>query len=109
MEYCLRSSPFGLSNTMYLHVLCSHLMLTLIFRKKLPVPTPGRHVSNELDRLTRDYREFELETISVNVIKLKTSATDVQEAMAEVENYLQILKNIAKEVSQPIHRDNVFC
>lgn len=93
---------------MYLHVLCSHLMLTLIFRKKLPVPTPGRHVSNELDRLTRDYREFELETISVNVIKLKTSATDVQEAMAEVENYLQILKNIAKEVSQPIHRDNDF-
>ncbi|XP_065924822.1 myoferlin isoform X7 [Magallana gigas] len=66
-------------------------------RKKLPEPTPGRHVSNELDRLTRDYREFELETIADNVIKLKTSATDVQEAMAEVENYLQILKNIAKE------------
>lgn len=66
-------------------------------------------MSNELDRLTRDYREFELENITDNVIKLKTSATDVLEAMAEVENYLQILKNIAKEVSQPIYRENNFC
>lgn len=66
-------------------------------------------MSNELDRLTRDYREFELENITHNVIKLKTSATDVLEAMAEVENYLQILKNIAKEVSQPIYRENNFC
>lgn len=66
-------------------------------------------MSNELDRLTRDYREFELENITDNIIKLKTSATDVLEAMAEVENYLQILKNIAKEVSQPIYRENNFC
>lgn len=29
--------------------------------------------------------------------------------MAEVENYLQILKNIAKEVSQPIYSENDFC
>ena len=69
------------------------------FRKKLPEPTAGRHVSNELDVLTREYRQFELDNIIHNVIKLKQSATDVQEAMAEVENYLQILKNIAKEVS----------
>nr|XP_022342080.1 myoferlin-like isoform X4 [Crassostrea virginica] len=66
-------------------------------RKKLPEPTAGRHVSNELDALTREYRQFELDNIIDNVIKLKQSATDVQEAMAEVENYLQILKNIAKE------------
>ncbi|XP_056005335.1 dysferlin-like isoform X11 [Ostrea edulis] len=66
-------------------------------RKSLPEPKAGKHVSNELDRLTREYRQFEFDNIKENVIKLKQSATDVHEAMAEVENYLQILKNLAKE------------
>lgn len=73
---------------MYLYVLCSYLMLILIFRKKLFVLILGRYVSNEFDRFIRDYREFELEIIFVNVIKLKISVIDVQEVMVEVENYL---------------------
>ncbi|XP_061186415.1 myoferlin-like isoform X3 [Saccostrea echinata] len=66
-------------------------------KKTLPEPKPGKHVSNELDRLTREYRQFELENIGDSVSKLKQSATDVHEAIAEVENFLQILKNMAKE------------
>lgn len=62
---------------MYLYVLCSYLMLILIFRKKLFVLILGRYVSNEFDRFIRDYREFELEIIFVNVIKLKISVIDV--------------------------------
>lgn len=62
---------------MYLNVLCSYLMLILIFRKKLFVLILGRYVSNEFDRFIRDYREFELEIIFVNVIKLKISVIDV--------------------------------
>lgn len=73
---------------MYLYVLCSYLMLILIFRKKLFVLILGRYVSNEFDRFIRDYREFELEIIFDNVIKLKISVIDVQEVMVEVENYL---------------------
>ncbi|XP_062590633.1 dysferlin-like [Saccostrea cucullata] len=66
-------------------------------KKPLPEPKPGKHVSNELDRLTREYRQFELENIGHSVGKLKQSATDVHEAIAEVENFLQILRNMAKE------------
>lgn len=62
---------------MYLYVLCSYLMLILIFRKKLFVLILGRYVSNEFDRFIRDYREFELEIIFDNVIKLKISVIDV--------------------------------
>lgn len=62
---------------MYLYVLCSYLMLILIFRKKLFVLILGRYVSNEFDRFIRDYREFELEIIVDNVIKLKILVIDV--------------------------------
>lgn len=73
---------------MYLYVLCSYLMLILIFRKKLFELILGRYVSNEFDRFIRDYREFEFEIIIDNVIKLKILVIDVQEVMVEVENYL---------------------
>lgn len=73
---------------MYLYVLCSYLMLILIFRKKLFELILGRYVSNEFDRFIRDYRQFELEIIIENVIKLKILVIDVQEVMVEVENYL---------------------
>lgn len=62
---------------MYLYVLCSYLMLILIFRKKLFELILGRYVSNEFDRFIRDYREFELEIIIDNVIKLKILVIDV--------------------------------
>lgn len=68
--------------------LFDELMLILIFRKKLFELILGRYVSNEFDRFIRDYREFELEIIIDNVIKLKISVIDVQEVMVEVENYL---------------------
>lgn len=73
---------------MFLYVLCSYLMLILIFRKKLFELILGRYVSNEFDRFIRDYRQFELEIIIENVIKLKILVIDVQEVMVEVENYL---------------------
>lgn len=62
---------------MYLYVLCSYLMLILIFRKKLFELILGRYVSNEFDRFIRDYREFEFEIIIDNVIKLKILVIDV--------------------------------
>ncbi|XP_062617173.1 dysferlin-like, partial [Saccostrea cucullata] len=81
----------------------AHLLISLLdqleqdCKKPLPEPKPGKHISNELDRLTREYRQFELENIGNSVDKLKQSATDVHEAVAEVENFLQILRNMARE------------
>ena len=44
------------------------------------------------------YREGELEAIVEMAMHLKENATDVNDALNEVENYLQILKNLSIEV-----------
>ena len=55
-------------------------------------------MENELDRQLRDYRETELEHIHKEASKLREVATDVNEALNEVENYLATLQNLQIEV-----------
>lgn len=47
----------------------------------------------------RKQRVEELASISDMALKLRESATDVTEALSDVETYLQILNNMAIEVS----------
>lgn len=58
----------------------------------------GQHVQNDLDRQMRYYRDTELEHIRKSCLKLRESATDVTDAMGDVEGYLALLKNLAVEV-----------
>ena len=44
------------------------------------------------------FREGELEALVEMAAHLKENATDVNDALNEVENYLQIIKNLAVEV-----------
>ena len=46
------------------------------------------------------FREGELEALVEMAAHLKENATDVNDALNEVENYLQILKNLAVEVGE---------
>nr|KAG5693813.1 hypothetical protein BaRGS_004421 [Batillaria attramentaria] len=75
------------------------LLDQLVFDCKKPMPKPqkGTHVTNELDRLMAHYRTAELAAIMDMAVKLRESATDVTEALSEVENYLQILRNVTVE------------
>ncbi|XP_076460960.1 myoferlin-like isoform X2 [Babylonia areolata] len=66
-------------------------------RKKLPEPQKGTHVPNELDVLMTKNRTAELANIIDMATKLRQSATDVMEALTDVEGYLTILKNLAVE------------
>ena len=68
------------------------------FRKPLPQPQKGYHLATELDHLLSSYREGELETIVEMAMHLKENATDVNDALNEVENFLQMLKNLSVEV-----------
>ena len=70
----------------------------LFCRKPLPKPQKGYHLATELDTLLSTYREGELEAIVEMAMHLKENATDVNDALNEVENYLQILKNLSIEV-----------
>ena len=47
----------------------------------------------------RYYREVELEHIRKDARLLRQNATDIKDAMMDIENYLAQLKNIAVEVS----------
>ncbi len=70
-------------------------------RKPLPNVIEGKQVANELDRQLRYYRETELEHIQKEAVKLRENATDVNEAMGEIEGYLGQLRNLAIEVRLP--------
>ncbi|KAL5022080.1 hypothetical protein ScPMuIL_001235 [Solemya velum] len=63
----------------------------------LPQPQPGYHVANDLDRSLYQYRRCELDTIKGMAVKLRESATDVNQALSEVDNFVQMLKNLATE------------
>ena len=68
-----------------------------IHSKRLPEVEPGRHVANDLDRQLRSYREAELAYIHEEATRLRTTATDINEVLHEVENYLALLRNMAVE------------
>ena len=71
--------------------------------KELPKPEKGVHVANELDLLMAKNRAAELSSIVEMAAKLRTSATDVIEALTDVEGYLNMLKNMAIEVTPLLH------
>ena len=66
--------------------------------KPLPQIQDGVHVQNDLDRQLRYYREVELEHMVKEAKKLRETATDMNEALTEVEGYAAQLKNLAVEV-----------
>ena len=81
-----------------IHVNTLQTHLVSFCRKPLPKPQKGYHLATELDTLLSTYREGELEAIVEMAMHLKENATDVNDALNEVENYLQILKNLSIEV-----------
>ena len=53
---------------------------------------------NELDLKLQEIREAELQSIVEEASKLREQATDVHEAMEEVNNYLNRLQDLCAEV-----------
>ena len=66
-------------------------------RKPMSLPHSGKHVENNLDKLLRAYRKEELQMIIESATVLRENATDINEALGEVEGILQQLKNLAQE------------
>ncbi|KAH3789668.1 hypothetical protein DPMN_167854 [Dreissena polymorpha] len=44
------------------------------------------------------YRQIELENLQEQATHLRENATDINDALAEVENFVEILRNLAVEV-----------
>ncbi|BFY97443.1 hypothetical protein BsWGS_00482 [Bradybaena similaris] len=63
----------------------------------LSPPKNGQHSSNELDKLTEILRKDTLQSIKNSAITLRENATDLNEAVSEVEQYLSTIKNITAE------------
>ncbi|XP_013388295.1 dysferlin-like isoform X2 [Lingula anatina] len=63
----------------------------------LPQPEPGRHIPNELDVHLQEHRLAELDFVKGEALKLRENATDVTDALQEVEGLASCLKNIAVE------------
>lgn len=70
----------------------------IAFRKPLPDVLEDFHMQNELDLQLRQFRSTELQYVVEEATKLRETATDINEALAEVENYLACLKNLTIEV-----------
>lgn len=58
----------------------------------------GTHLTTELDNLLLQYRKIELESLVEMATNLRENATDINEALNEAENFVQILRNLANEV-----------
>ena len=69
-----------------------------LYRKPLPKVIEGQHIQNELDKQGQYYRVNELETIVREASNLRENATDINDALSEVENYLGVLDNLCIEV-----------
>lgn len=66
--------------------------------KPLPEADSTKDKTNDLDRKKYQMRCNALEAIVAEASKLREHATDVQEAIDEVEGYVNVLKNLAVEV-----------
>ena len=85
---------------MHLHTfayICIHV-ICVCGSKPLPEPVDGQHVQNELDIQLRHYRETEMYHIRKTGKQLRDNATNVADAMQDVEGFLALLKNLAIEV-----------
>ncbi|XP_063963831.1 myoferlin-like isoform X7 [Lytechinus pictus] len=72
---------------------------TLIADCRMPLPNIDelKDKVNELDRRKYDRRVYALQTIANDALKLRENATDVNEAMDDVEGYLHLLQDLAVE------------
>jgi len=70
-------------------------------RKPLPDVKDGVHTQNDLDIQMRKYRISEMSYIVDEAGKLRETATDIDDALADVEMYLATLKNLSIEVQWP--------
>ena len=68
-------------------------------RKPLPQFDATMNGVNELDLKLQEIRNGELASIAEDASKLREQATDVNEAMDEVNNYLNRLHDLCTEVS----------
>ncbi|XP_077992044.1 myoferlin-like isoform X14 [Glandiceps talaboti] len=60
-------------------------------------PTATKYKTNDLDMRRQEMREMELQRIKQDATKLRENATDVNEAVNEVEGYLQSLRRMTIE------------
>ncbi|XP_052821675.1 myoferlin isoform X1 [Octopus bimaculoides] len=66
-------------------------------KKPLSLPQSGYHMENELDKNIRAFREIELKDITENAERVMNNATDINEALSEIESILERLKGLAIE------------
>lgn len=64
---------------------------------ELPMPIPGTHRANELDKSLLNYRNTELTKMKQAASRLREYATDVDEALAELQGYFNVLNCLAVE------------
>lgn len=77
---------------------CEQCFECMIFRKPLPDVLDGFHMQNDLDIQMRQFRISEMTYIVDEAGKLRETATDIDDALTEVESYLATLKNLSLEV-----------
>ncbi|XP_014671407.1 PREDICTED: dysferlin-like [Priapulus caudatus] len=68
----------------------------------LPAPVPGDHRSNELDAQLAKLREEHLSGIVEGATKLRETATDVEQVLVAVEDFLSLLRQLAHEPQNSI-------
>ena len=70
----------------------------LFHRIQIPKPDPKIHIANDLDAKLELDRIETLKYIKNSATALRENATDLDEALAEVENFASCLKHLAFEV-----------
>ena len=71
-----------------------------IHRLPLSAPDPTQnHVSNDLDKRIAEEREDTLLHVKTQASALRENATDLDEALSEVETFVATIKNCAVEVT----------
>ncbi|XP_030841562.1 myoferlin isoform X6 [Strongylocentrotus purpuratus] len=72
---------------------------TLIADCRMPLPNIDelKEKVNELDRRKYDRRLYAMQAIATDALKLRENATDVNDAMEDVEGYLHVLQDLAVE------------
>ena len=77
------------------------MSLTAALCVRIPLPRPERPAqsTNLLDNLLFGQRRLRLDGIVRDVLKLKETATDLQEAAEQLDMYAATLRDLAVEVS----------
>ena len=83
----------------YSYVSSSPPTSPLVHRLPLSAPDPAQnHVSNDLDKRIAEEREDTLLHVKTQASALRENATDLDEALSEVETFVATIRNCAVEV-----------